>query len=492
MAADQINKILKAAEPVIFERGSQKRVGISLPDHGLENIDARAVIPEGYLRGEIKGFPELSEVDVVRHYTRLSQLNYGVDSGFYPLGSCTMKYNPKINETVARYAGFTNAHPYQPEELSQGNLELMFELQGLLAEISGLPHVTLQPAAGAHGEMTGMMMIRACHEKRGNARSKVLIPDTAHGTNPATSALCGYKVVPVKSNERGVIDPQDIERVMDEEVAAIMLTNPNTLGLFEENIIEIARIVHEKGGLIYCDGANMNALMGIAKPGKMGVDVLHLNLHKTFSTPHGGGGPGSGPVCVSAELAPYLPTPVVRKNNTTYSFDYNLPDSIGKVKGFYGNFGILVRAYAYILSMGDKGLERASRTAVIKANYIKERLKKYYDLPYDRPCMHECVLSDKTQASQGVKTLDIAKRLIDYGFHPPTIYFPLVVHGAIMIEPTETEPKRAIDEFCDAMIAIAKEAESLPDLLKEAPQNVRFRRLDEVKAAREPKLRWEK
>lgn len=492
MAVNQNNELLSKTEPVIFERGSEERVGISLPDHGLENLDVSSTIPEGYLRDEIEGLPELSEVDVVRHYTRLSQLNYGIDSGFYPLGSCTMKYNPKINETVARYAGFTSAHPYQPEELSQGNLELMFELQGLLAEISGLPHVTLQPAAGAHGEMAGMMMIRACHEKRGNARSKVLIPDTAHGTNPATSALCGYKVVPVKSNERGVIDPQEIEKVMDEEVAALMLTNPNTLGLFEENIIEIARIVHNKGGLIYCDGANMNALMGIAKPGKMGVDVLHLNLHKTFATPHGGGGPGSGPVCVSEELAPYLPTPIVIKDAHTYSFDYNLPDSIGKIKGFYGNFGILVRAYAYIRSMGDDGLERASRTAVIKANYIKERLKNYYDLPYDRPCMHECVFSDKNQTAQGVKTLDIAKRLIDYGFHPPTIYFPLVINGAIMIEPTETEPKRAIDEFCDAMIAIAKEAEDSPDLLKDAPQNVGFRRLDEVKAAREPKLKWEK
>ena len=492
MAADQDHKMLSKAEPVIFERGSRERVGISLPDHSLGDIDASSSIPEAYLRGEIEGLPELSEVDVVRHYTRLSQLNYGVDSGFYPLGSCTMKYNPKINETVARYPGFTSAHPYQPEELSQGNLELMFELQGLLAEISGLPHVTLQPAAGAHGEMTGMMMIRACHEKRGNARSKVIIPDTAHGTNPATSALCGYRVVPVKSNERGVIDPQEIERVMDEEVAALMLTNPNTLGLFEENIVEIARIVHSKGGLIYCDGANMNALMGIAKPGKMGVDVLHLNLHKTFSTPHGGGGPGSGPVCVSEELSPYLPIPVVKKDTHNYRFDYDLPDSIGKIKGFYGNFGILVRAYAYIRSMGDEGLERASRTAVIKANYIKERLKGHYDLPYDRPCMHECVLSDKNQAHQGIKTLDIAKRLIDYGFHPPTIYFPLVVQGAIMIEPTETEPRRAIDEFCDTMITIAKEAESSPELLKNAPQNVGFRRLDEVKAAREPKLRWGK
>lgn len=478
------------AEPVIFERGSEGRKGVSLPPSGLKKIDPEDVIPSQFIRGEINDLPQASEVEVVRHFTRLSQLNYSVDGGFYPLGSCTMKYNPKVNEEASKLAGFTNAHPYQPQELSQGNLQLMYELQKMLGEISGLPHVTLQPAAGAHGEMAGMMMIRACHEARGNARSKVLIPDTAHGTNPASSALCGYDVVPVKSNDRGVIDPEEIEKLMDEEVAALMLTNPNTLGLFEENILDVARIVHDKGGLIYCDGANMNALMGIARPGDMGVDVLHLNLHKTFSTPHGGGGPGSGPVCVTEELAPYLPVPVVEENSGTYSFNYNRPHSIGKIKIFYGNFGILVRAYAYIKSMGSEGLYRVSKTALVNANYIKEKLRDHYDIPYDRACMHECVLSDKKQAPHSVKTLDIAKRLIDYGFHPPTIYFPLVVHGAIMIEPTETEPRRAVDSFCDAMIAIAREAEENPQILRDAPQNVKFRRLDEVKAAREPKLRW--
>jgi len=477
-------------EPVIFERGSEGRTGVMLAPSGLESINETDILPIEFTRDEIDGIPEVSEVEVVRHFTRLSQLNYSVDGGFYPLGSCTMKYNPKINEDVAKLQGFAGSHPYQPEELSQGNLKLMYELQGMLSEISGLPHVTLQPAAGAHGEMAGMMMIRACHEARGNARSKVLIPDTAHGTNPATSALCGYDVIPVKSNERGVIDAGEIERLMDGEVAALMLTNPNTLGLFEENILHVAEIVHKKGGLIYCDGANMNALMGVAKPGDMGVDVLHINLHKTFSTPHGGGGPGSGPVCITDELAPYLPVPVVEKHEGNYALNYDRPDSIGKIKSFYGNFGILVRAYAYIKSMGSEGLERVSRTAIVNANYIKERLRDHYDIPYDRPCMHECVLSDKKQTPYSVKTLDIAKRLIDYGFHPPTIYFPLVVQGAIMIEPTETEPRRAVDSFCDAMIAIAEEARENPEILKSAPQKVKFRRLDEVKAAREPKLRW--
>jgi len=463
-----------------------------LPPSGLDRIDATNIFPQDFMRGEIEDIPQVSEVEVVRHFTRLSRLNYSVDGGFYPLGSCTMKYNPKVNEEAAKLSGFTSSHPYQPQELSQGNLQLMYELQEMLGEISGLPYVTLQPAAGAHGEMAGMMMIRACHEARGNARSKVLIPDTAHGTNPATSALCGYHVIPVKSNERGVIDAGEIERLMDEEVAALMLTNPNTLGLFEENILEVANVVHNKGGLIYCDGANMNALMGIARPGDMGVDVLHINLHKTFSTPHGGGGPGSGPVCVTEELAPYLPFPLAEEKEGLYNLNHNRPDSIGKIKSFYGNFGILVRAYAYIKSMGGEGLERVSKTALVNANYIKERLRHHFDIPYDRPCMHECVLSDKKQTPYSVKTLDIAKRLIDYGFHPPTIYFPLVVQGAIMIEPTETEPRRAIDNFCDAMIGIANEARENPEILKMAPQNVNFRRLDEVKAARSPKLRWSK
>ena len=492
MDRDDCGKGLKVAEPAIFERGSDGRDGMALPHVGMEVPRADKILPPELLRSDMEDLPQVSEVEVVRHYTRLSQLNYGVDGGFYPLGSCTMKYNPKMNEAAARLGGFAFSHPYQPEELSQGSLRLMFELQEMLAEVSGLPHVTLQPAAGAHGEMAGMMMVRACHEARGNARSKVLTPDTAHGTNPATSSLCGYSVVPVKSNERGVIDPAEIERLMDDEVAALMLTNPNTLGLFEENILEVCGIVHKKGGLVYCDGANMNALMGFAKPGHTGVDVLHLNLHKTFSTPHGGGGPGSGPVCVTEELAPYLPVPVVRKEGGKYRFDYDLPKSIGKVKAFYGNFGVLVRAYTYMKSLGAEGLERVSRAAVINANYIKSRLKGHFDLPYDTPCMHECVFSDKLQSEYGIKTLDIAKRLIDYGFHPPTIYFPLVVSGAIMIEPTETEPRKALDEFCNAMIAIAEEAKENPELLKEAPTTAATRRLDEVKAAREPKLRWTK
>lgn len=481
---------LRIAEPTIFERGSAGRDGMSLPTGGVEHVDARALLPAGMVRDEIEGLPEVSEVETVRHYTRLSLLNYGVDGGFYPLGSCTMKYNPKVNEDVARLPGFSGSHPYQPEASVQGNIALMYELGLLLAELAALPRVTLQPAAGAHGEMTGMMMIRAYHEDHGNPRTKVLIPDTAHGTNPATSALCGYKVVPIASNKKGILDVREVEKVMDEEVAALMLTNPNTLGLFEENILEISRLVHDKGGLIYCDGANMNALMGIAKPGDMGVDVLHLNLHKTFSTPHGGGGPGAGPVCVTDALGPYLPVPFISKDGDKYSFDYDRPKSIGRVKAFYGNFGILVRAYAYIRTMGAAGLKKVSENAIINANYIKERLKGYYDLPYDVTCMHECVFSDRKLTPHGIRTLDVAKRLIDYGFHPPTIYFPLVVQGAIMIEPTETESRQTIDWFCDAMISIAKEAESRPELLKEAPIRAACRRLDEVRAAREPKLRW--
>lgn len=483
-------QLFSHAEPVIFERGSSGRDGASTPAAGIEAVEPKSVLPAGMVRGEIAELPDLSEVEVVRHFTRLSQLNYGVDSGFYPLGSCTMKYNPKINEDVCRFEGFTGSHPYQPETLSQGNLQLMYELQEMMGEISGLPRVTLQPAAGAQGEMAGMMMIRAWHEANGNARKKVLIPDTAHGTNPATSALCGYSVVPVKSNKRGIIDAEAIAELMDEDVAALMLTNPNTLGLFEENIIEVAKVIHDKGGLIYCDGANMNALMGVGKPGHMGVDVLHINLHKTFSTPHGGGGPGSGPVCVTEQLADYLPVPVVAKEGENYRLNFDLSKSIGRVKAFYGNFAVLVRAYAYILTMGGDGLARVSKTAVVNANYIRERLKGHYELAYDTPSMHEAVFSDKLQTPHGIKTLDIAKRLIDYGFHPPTIYFPLVVHGALMIEPTETEGRRTLDAFCDAMIAIAEEAKTDPDLLISAPTNARFRRLDEVKAAREPKLRW--
>ena len=477
-------------EPLIFEQGGKGRRGYSLPQWDVEEVETRTVIPPDLLRKDLEGFPQLSEIDVVRHFTRLSQWNYGVDSGLYPLGSCTMKYNPKVNEEIARMAGFANIHPYYPEDLSQGILKLMYELESFLAEITGMDHVTLQPAAGAHGELTGIMMIKACLQARGEKRRKVLVPDTAHGTNCSTSAIASYQMVGIKSNERGVIGPEQVAGQMDEEVAAIMVTNPNTLGLFEEHLSEIAEIVHRKGGFVYCDGANLNALMGIVKLGDLGVDVVHINLHKTFSTPHGGGGPGAGPVAIKNELAPYLPMPVIERVGEAYRLNDDRPQSIGKVKAFYGNFGVLLKAYVYILSMGAEGLRRASEMAVLNANYLMRRLKEHYYLPYDRPCMHECVFTDRLQEKHHVSTLDIAKRLIDYGFHPPTIYFPLVVKGALMMEPTETESKESLDRLIETMIAIAEEAEQNPDLLRQAPQKVKVRRLDEVLAARKPKLRW--
>ncbi|OGP64739.1 MAG: glycine dehydrogenase (aminomethyl-transferring) [Deltaproteobacteria bacterium RBG_13_47_9] len=477
-------------EPLLFEQGGKGRRGYSLPQWDVEEVETPHFIPSHFLRKALEEFPQLSEVDVVRHFTRLSQWNYGVDSGFYPLGSCTMKYNPKVNEEIARMEGFSNIHPYTPEDLSQGVLRLMYELQAFLSEITGMDQVTLQPAAGAQGELTGMMMIKAFLQDHTRKRTKVLVPDTAHGTNCSTSTIASYEMIEIKSNEKGVIPPEKVANLMDEEVAAIMVTNPNTLGLFEENLKEIAEIVHGKGGFVYCDGANLNALMGIVKLGDLGVDVLHLNLHKTFSTPHGGGGPGAGPVAVKKELAPYLPLPVVEKEGENYRLNHDRPHSIGKVKAFYGNFGVLVKAYAYILSMGGEGLRKASEIAVLNANYLMERLKGHYHLPYDRFCMHECVFTDRFQERYHVSTLDIAKRLIDYGFHPPTIYFPLVVKGALMIEPTETESKERLDRFIETMIQIAKEAEENPDLLRQAPQRAKVRRLDEVLAARKPKLRW--
>jgi glycine dehydrogenase subunit 2 len=477
-------------ELLIFEQGGRGRKGYSLPRWDVEEVRTHPLIPSHLLRKELEGFPQLSEVDVVRHFTRLSQWNYGVDSGLYPLGSCTMKYNPKVNEEIVRMRGFANIHPYSPEDLSQGILKLMHELEDFLSEITGMDHVTLQPAAGAHGELAGMMMIKACLHARGEKRKKVLVPDTAHGTNCSTSAVASYQMVGIRSNERGVIGPEQVAEQMDEEVAAIMVTNPNTLGLFEEHLSEIAEIVHRKGGFVYCDGANLNALMGIVKLGDWGVDVVHINLHKTFSTPHGGGGPGAGPVAIKKELAPYLPVPVIEKIGETYRLNNDRPQSIGKVRAFYGNFGVLLKAYAYILSMGAEGLRRASEMAVLNANYLMKRLKDHYHLPYDRPCMHECVFTDRFQEKHHVSTLDIAKRLIDYGFHPPTIYFPLVVKGALMMEPTETESKESLDRFIETMIAIAKEAEENPDLLREAPQKAKVKRLDEVLAARRPKLKW--
>ncbi len=475
-------------EFLIFERGGKGRKAYSLPRWDVEEVELKNSIPSHLLREELEGVPELCEVEVVRHFTRLSQWNYGVDSGLYPLGSCTMKYNPKVNEEIARK--FYHIHPYSPQDLNQGILKLMFELEGFLTEITGMDRASLQPAAGAHGELTGMLMIKACLRHRGEKRTKVLIPDTAHGTNPSSLSMASFQAVGIQSNDKGVIDPEEVASKMDGDVAAIMVTNPNTLGLFEEHLKEIAKIVHDKGGFVYCDGANLNALMGIVKLGELGVDLIHINLHKTFSTPHGGGGPGAGPLAVKKALVPFLPVPVIEKEGETYRLNEGHPLSIGKIRAFYGNVGVLIRAYAYILSMGAEGLRKASEMAVLNANYLMERLKGYYDLPYDRPCLHECVFTDRLQERYHISTLDIAKRLIDYGFHPPTIYFPLVVKGALMIEPTESESKEGLDRFIETMITIAEEAKENPDLLRQAPLRVKTRRLDEVLAARKPRLRW--
>jgi len=470
-------------EPLLWERGKKGRCGFSLPARDVPENPLTAA-----LTGEGPDFPDLSEPEVVRHYTRLSSWNYGVDTGLYPLGSCTMKYNPKTNERQAALRGFAAAHPLLPPDLSQGALRLMCELERDLAEITGLAAVTMQPAAGAQGELAGMLILHAWHRSRGKQRTRILIPDTAHGTNPASAALCGYAPVPVPSDERGVIAVGTVASLMDEAAAGIMITNPNTLGLFEENIREIARIVHERGGLVYCDGANMNAVMGVVKPGAIGVDILHLNLHKTFSTPHGGGGPGAGPLAVRKDLERFLPVPRVAEEGGTYVLRRDYPDSIGRLLAFHGHFGILVRAYCYIRSLGPEGLARVSRLAVLNANYLKERLKGTLHLAFDRPCMHECVFSDRDQHAAGIATLDMAKRLMDYGYHPPTIYFPLVVPGAIMIEPTETETKEDLDRFVEAFQAIVREAQENPELLRGAPHRAKVKRLDETAAARNPCL----
>ena len=484
---------MKTIEPLIFEKSVPGRRGYSLPKLDVPSQDVAALLPANQIRRKEPELPEVSEVEVVRHYTRLSQLNHGVDIGLYPLGSCTMKYNPKINEDVARLPGFAHIHPYQPEEISQGALQLMYEMEQYLAEIAGMDRVTLQPAAGAHGEFTGIMIIRAYHEHRGAKKTKVIVPDSAHGTNPATASMCGYQVVEVKSDERGGVDLEELKKVLDDQVAALMLTNPNTLGLFDENIHRIAQMVHEAGGLLYYDGANANATLGIARPGDMGFDVVHFNLHKTFGTPHGGGGPGSGPVGVKKDLIPFLPVPVVEFDGQKYWLNYDLPLSIGKVRSFYGNFGVVVKAYAYIRAHGGEGLRQVSEDAVLNANYVMRRLQKYYELPYDRTCKHEFVITSRWQkAKTGVKTLDIAKRLLDYGFHPPTIYFPLIVEEVLMIEPTETESRQTLDHFIEVMIQIAKEAEEDPEKVKTAPHTTVVGRLDETLAARKPNLRWKK
>jgi glycine dehydrogenase subunit 2 len=478
-------------EPLLFERSRPGRVGHSVADPDVPRVHAAQLLGGDAVRDEIRDLPELSEVEVVRHFTRLSTWNAAVDIGLYPLGSCTMKYNPRVNEAAARLGGFGHAHPLQPARTVQGLLELMWRLEGFLAEISGLDRVSLQPAAGAQGELAGIMMIRAYHEKRGEKRTKVLIPDSAHGTNPASAALNNYEVVSVPSGADGILHPEAVAEVMGPDVAALMLTNPNTLGLFETHIARICEIVHEQGGLVYGDGANLNALLGIARPGDMGIDVMHFNLHKTFSTPHGGGGPGAGPVGVKNILAPFLPVPAVRKSDDTYSLDYEFPHSIGRLHGNHGNVGMLVRAFAYIRALGPDGLKRCAEMAVLNANYVLARLRETWHVPYEGPVMHECVLSDARLEGSGVTTLDVAKRLIDYGYHPPTIYFPLIVHGALMIEPTESESLEGLDRFVEALLAIEREAREQPELLREAPHRTPRSRLDETRAARRPVLRWQ-
>jgi glycine dehydrogenase subunit 2 len=477
-------------EPLLFESSSPGKKGYQLPPLDVPAVDPKQALGHQNVRDSIADFPEVSEVEAIRHFTRLSTWNYAIDLGLYPLGSCTMKYNPRVNELVARTEALAWAHPYQPESLSQGCLAIIAEVERALAEITGMDALTLQPAAGAHGEMTGIMMIRSLLESRGNPRKRILIPDSAHGTNPATAHMCGYEVQNIASNDRGLLDLETLERVVDDNVAALMVTNPNTVGVFEERITKITSLMHSKGALVYMDGANMNALVGITRPGDFGIDVMHLNLHKTFSTPHGGGGPGSGAVAVKKYLVPFLPYPRLKKAGDQWAWDYDMPDSIGKVRAFYGNFGVLVRALAYIMAHGGDGLRRATMDAVLNANYIRKMLEPHYDLPYKSPCMHEVVFSDDRQAAKGVRTGDIAKRLIDYGFHPYTVSFPLIVHGALMIEPTETEGKSEIDLFTDALISIAQEVEENPELVLKAPHLTRTSRVDEVTAARRPIVRW--
>lgn len=483
---------MKKYNQLIFEMSKEGRNAYTLPQCDVEEIELSTIIPSELLLEKEVDLPEVSEVDVVRHFTQLSNKNYGVDTGFYPLGSCTMKYNPKINEDMSALNGFTGLHPLQPIETTQGALELMYELDEMLSEISGMERVSLQPAAGAHGELAGLMIIKVYHENRGDfKRKKIIIPDSAHGTNPSSAAVAGFEVVEIKSDKDGSIDIQSLISVLDEEVAGLMLTNPSTLGIFEKNIIEIADLVHEAGGLLYYDGANMNAIMGITRPGDMGFDVMHFNLHKTFSTPHGGGGPGSGPVGVRKDLVEFLPVPLIEKKDNQYILDYDRPLSIGKTKSFYGQFGVLVKAYAYIASMGAEGLRKASQIAVLNANYMMNRLKDHYHLPIDDSCLHEFVLGGM-KGDVEVSTLDIAKRLLDYGYHPPTIYFPLIVKEAMMIEPTETERVETLDAFIDTLIKISYEAKENPELLQNAPYNTPVRRVDEVKAARNLILKWEK
>ncbi len=470
---------------LIFEKSKKGQIGIDL------KCDARYdyFLPDNLKRESEPVLPEVSELEVMRHFTELSNKNFCIEKGFYPLGSCTMKYNPKVNEQTAALEGFTGLHPEVPEENAQGSLELMFKLQENLKEITGMNAVTLQPAAGAHGEFVGMMIVKKYFEKKGETRKKVIVPDSAHGTNPATARMCGFEIIEIKSNEKGQVSTEALKEVLNSDVAAIMMTNPNTLGIFEENILEISKLVHENGSLLYYDGANLNAIMGITTPAAMGFDIVHINLHKTFSTPHGGGGPGAGPVGVVKKLKDFLPVPIVDFDGKKYFKNYNLPDSIGKVKAFYGNFGILVRAYTYILMQG-KSLKKVSEDAVMSANYLKECLKNSYALPYDITCMHEFVLSSEKQSPQGIHTLNIAKRMMDYGIHPPTVYFPLIVNESIMIEPTESESKEVLDNFVEIMEKISQEAKENPEIVLNAPHTTPVLKIDETLAARNPNLRY--
>jgi glycine dehydrogenase subunit 2 len=477
----------------IYDRSENGRRAAQLPTLDVPEVDPASVLPAELLRGAAPRLPEVSEPDLVRHYVRLSELNFSIDTGFYPLGSCTMKHNPKINERVAALPGFAHLHPLQEDEAAQGTLEVLWRLQGFLASIAGLPHVTLQPAAGAQGELCGLLLMRAYHESRSDPRRTVVIPDTAHGTNPASVTMAGYDTVKVKTDARGGVDLDDLRAKVDENVAGLMLTNPSTTGLFDENIAEIAKIFHDVGALVYYDGANLNAVMGVSRPGDMGFDIVHFNTHKSFSTPHGGGGPGAGPVAVTEALERFLPKPVLRRRDDgTLWLEDDRPDSIGKLKSYVGNTGVLVRAYTYIRSNGADGIRDAAETAVLNANYLLARLKHAYDLPFDRLCKHEFVLSArKLKREHDVKALDVAKRLMDFGFHPPTIYFPLLVPEALMVEPTETENKETLDAFAEAMLQIAKEAAEQPQLVREAPHVTRVKRLDEVRAAKNPVVRQE-
>jgi glycine dehydrogenase subunit 2 len=476
--------------PLIFEQGSPNRHGSSLVQDDLPEVDAKSAF--GAMTRMIPPMlPEVSEPEAVRHYVRLSQQNFAIDTGMYPLGSCTMKYNPKVNEWAARLSGFADLHPYMPDELAQGALELMWRLERGLAEVCGMDRVSLHPAAGAQGELTGLMMIRAYHQAQGRDPKKVLIPDTAHGTNPASCALNGLQAVPFPVGEEGIVTLEALAPFVDDDVAAVMATNPNTVGLFESHMPAIAELIHSKGGLVYGDGANLNALMGKTRPGDLGIDVMQFNLHKTFTTPHGGGGPGCGPVGYKALLDPYAPVPVVEKRDGRFVLDYGgRPATVGRLRSFQGNFGMMVRAYTYIREMGAEGLERATELAVLNANYLRVRLGEVWHVPYDAMCMHEVVISDRHLKESGITTMDVAKRLMDYGFHPPTVYFPLVVKGAMLIEPTETESLQTLEEFVSVMKTISDEATTTPDLVKSAPQITRLRRLDETQAARKPVLRW--